>query len=64
MEIVLEAIVKLFWWIVLWPIVLLAVTPLILANGVRQKVCGHSFWAVVRSGYDSVNAFWLKWGAL
>ena len=60
-ELVKDLIISLVWWVILFPIVYLTVTPFILIFAVFDK---EPFWKSVQSRYRRVTRFWVDKGLL
>ena len=59
--ILVELLVGLLWWIILYPVLWLLATPVILVAAVFRP---RPYWQTVRMMYRAVTDFWSEWGAI
>jgi hypothetical protein len=59
LEFILECLISLFWWILLFPVVWLVSLPFILIIALFQR---ERYGVAVTNMLTSVHCFWFDWG--
>ncbi len=62
-DILKSILVGFLWWILLFPVVLVTVTPIILVVSVFAKPA-TTYASRVEENYRNVKHFWTEWGIL
>lgn len=59
--ILVELLVSLLWWIILYPVFWVLATPVILIAAIFRP---RPYWQAVRTMYRAVTDFWSEWAAV
>ena len=59
---VIEGLIGLLLWLILWPVALIVSTPFVVVNALFAALSHKQrFFCAMADGYSSVTAFWKNW---